>query len=110
MLRESELAWLTHYVQALNALEPPLPLRVAISGQRAEGSVLDAGVSITVVADEHHHSSVEPRLKQIAAASDCVPSVPVTLSVVSPKAWERQQASNASQSHCNIWLAPHAAP
>ncbi len=31
VLRESELAWLTHYVRALNTLERRLPLRVAMS-------------------------------------------------------------------------------
>ena len=37
VLRESELLWLTHYVQALNHFAPPLPARVAVTGARAEG-------------------------------------------------------------------------
>ena len=39
VLRESELAWLTHFVRGLTELVPPLPCRVAFTGPRAAGSV-----------------------------------------------------------------------
>ena len=110
VLRESELAWLTHYLRALNALEPPLPLRVTISGRRAEGFALDTGISITVVGEERNRSALQTKLNQIAeATSDLVPSVPVAVSVVSPQEWERQQAGNEPESHYNVWLAPNIA-
>ena len=111
VLRESELAWLTHYVRALNALEPPLPLRVVISGQRAAGFALDDGVNITVVADKRHLGSLEPRLQQLAAAtSNQVTSVPVMVGVVSTEEWDRRRAGSEPEPYHNVWLAPDAAP
>ena len=111
VLRESELVWLTHYVQALDDLEPPLPARAVLTGPRATGSTIDGCVDLTVVADERHWRSLEPRLKQLAAAtSERVQTAPAMVSVVSFEAWERQQAGNEPESYYNIWIAPDEAP
>ncbi len=74
VLRESELLWLTRYVQALNGLEPPLPARVTVTGPRAAGFVQGDPLGITVVVDPSDRPSLEPRLAKIAvAACELVP-------------------------------------
>lgn len=110
-LRESELAWLTRFLQGLAELTPPLPCRVALTGPRAAGSTPDGKVEITVVTDERHWSNLELRLMQLAAAtSDPVASEPAIISVVSSEEWERQQAGKEPEAHYNIWLAPGTTP
>ena len=107
VLHESELLWLTRYVQALNDLEPPLPARVAVTGPRAAGFAQDEPMEITVVVDDDDRPRLEPRLAEIAGvASELAPSVRPQISILSPEQWERQQASESRGTHHNIWLAP----
>ena len=108
VVHESDLLWLTHYVQALNELAPPLPARVTLTGARAAGFALDDPMDITIVVDDHDRPSLEPRLAEIAAAtSDSVPSVRPNIILLSPQQWDHQQAGEAPEAHHNAWLAPH---
>ena len=110
VVHESELLWLTHYLQALNELAPPLPARVTLTGARAAGFPLDDPMDITIVAGDDDRPSLEPRLAAVAsAASDLVPSVQPQTSIMSPEQWEHQQGSEPRGAHHNIWLAPDAA-
>ena len=99
---------LTHYVEALNELAPPLPARVTLTGERVAGFALDEPMDITIVVDDHDRPSLEPRLAEIAAAtSDSVPSVQPHISILSPQQWDHQQTSEAAEAHHNAWLAPN---
>ena len=107
VLQESEIFWLTRYVQALNDLTPPLPERVAITGPRATGFAQGEPMEITVVIENGDRHRLEPRLSEIAGvASELAPSVRPQISILSPEQWERQQASESRGIHHNIWLAP----
>ena len=111
VLRESELAWLTRYARALDDLAPPLPARVALTGQRAAGFALDGPMEITVVVDDQDRLSLEPRLAEIAAAtSRLVPSVRPNISILSPQQWAHQQDGESPEAHHNAWLATNTAP
>ena len=111
VLHESELMWLTRYVQALNDLAPPLPERVAITGPRAAGFAQGDPIEITVVVDPSHQPSVEPGLAKIAAAtSGLVPSVRPNIIILSPQQWANQQAAEAHEAHHNAWLATNTTP
>ena len=108
VLHESELLWITRYVQVLNDLEPPLPAQVTVTGPRATGFAQDDPLEITVIVDPSDRPSLEPRLAKIAAAtSDSVPSVQPQISILSPQQWDHQQSSEAPQAHHNAWLAPN---
>ena len=110
ILHQSELVWLTHYVQAVNDLTLPLPERVALTGPRAAGFAQDEPMDITVVVDDDK-PSLEPRLAEIAAAtSELVPSVRPNISILSPQEWEHQQVSESPEAHHNAWLATNTAP
>ena len=108
VLRESELAWLTLYVRGLNELTPPLPCRVAITGPRAAGFTHEGDtLEITVVAKPDQPPDLKVQLEEVAAAAtQAAPSVQPNISIVSPRQWERQQASERPGAHHNIWLAP----
>ena len=112
VLRESELLWLTHYMQALNDLTPPLPSCVAITGARAAGLAHEGDtLEITVVVDTRHRLSLEPRLASIAAAtSGLVPSIRPNIILLSPQQWEHQQDGESPEAHHNAWLATNTAP
>ena len=112
ILRESELVWLTRYLQDLTELAPPLPYRVAITGPRTAGFAhVDDTLEITVVAEPRDRSNLEPRLaKCAAAATEAVPSVQPNISIVSPWQWVHQQASERPGAHHNVWLATDATP
>ena len=111
VLRESELLWLTHYMQALNDLTPPLPSCVAITGARAAGLAQSGPMDITVVVDPNDRPSLEPRLASIAAAtSGLVPSVPPNIIILSPQQWANQQDGESPEAHHNAWLATNTAP
>ena len=111
VLRESELLWLTHYMQALNDLTPPLPSCVAITGARAAGLAQSGPMDITVVVDPNDRPSLEPRLASIAAAaSGLVPSVPPNIILLSPQQWANQQDGESPEAHHNAWLATNTAP
>ena len=111
VLQASELQWLTHYVQALNDLEPPLPSRAALSGPRAAGFASYDPMGITVVVDDRHRASLDSRLAQAAAvASEAVPSVRARksascLSSSGPSEWTEQHPRLITTSG---WL-PHTA-
>ena len=108
VLRESELLWITRYVQALNGLEPPLPARVTVTGPRAAGFAQGDPLGITVVVDPSDRPSLEPRLAKIAAAAcELVPSARPNILLLSPQQWANQQAGEAPEAHHNAWLAPH---
>ena len=110
VLRQSELLWITHYVQALNELAPQWPARVTLTGPRATGFALDDTMEIVVVVDDCDRPNLEPRLAEIAAAaSESTPSVWPNISVVSPQQWKRQPASEPPGAHYNVWLANDAA-
>ena len=107
VLHESELVWLTRYVQALNDLTPPLPERVAITGPRAAGFAQGEPMEITVVIENGDRHRLEPRLSEIATAtSELVPSVRPHISILSPEQWADAQAGEAPETHHNTWLAP----
>lgn len=108
VLRESELLWLTHYVQGLNQLTPPLPSGVAITGARAAGFAHEGDtLEITVVADPKHWPTLDPRLAYAATvATQAVPSVRPQFRILSPEQWERQQAGEPLGSHHYVWLTP----
>ena len=111
ILRQSELLWITHYVQALNKLAPPLPDQAALTGQRAAGFALDDPMEITVVVDDRDRPSLERRLAEAAAvASEAVASVQPQICILSPEQWERLQAGTNAPPHHNVWLAPHTSP
>ena len=111
VLRESELAWLTRYLQGLTELAPPLPLRVAVTGPRATGLALEEPLVITVVLDADHRPSLEPRLAQIAyAASERVQATRPKMRIMSLQEWDHQHADGNPDQHHNVWLAPDAAP
>ncbi|MCY4557971.1 MAG: hypothetical protein OXF79_16720 [Chloroflexi bacterium] len=108
ILRQSELLWLTHYVQALNDLEPPLPPRAAITGTRAAGFASDDLMEITVVVDDRDRANLESRLAQAAeVASEAVPSVQPQISILSAEQWTERMDGATPEAHHNIWLAPH---
>ena len=108
ILCQSELLWITHYVQALNKLAPPLPTRAALTGQRAAGFASDEPIEIVVVVDDHHGASLESRLAQpAAAASEAVPSVRHQISILSVEQWTERMDGATPEAHHNIWLAPH---
>ena len=111
VLHESELLWLTRYVQALNDLTPPLPLRVAITGPRATGFAQGEPIHITLVVDSRHRSGLEPRLADIAAtASEMAPAARPNIIITSSQNWARQQAGETALPHHNVWLAPRTSP
>ena len=109
VLLESELAWLTRYVQALDDLEPPLPIKVPLTGARVSGSTLDDPMEIVVVVADRDRPSLEPRLAEIAAAaSEAAPSLRPSISIVSSQQWDHQQANEHPTAHYNVWLATDA--
>ena len=111
VLHESELVWLTRYVQALNDLTPPLPERVAITGPRAAGFAQGEPMEITVVIENGDRHRLEPRLSEIATAtSELVPSVRPHISILSPEQWADAQAGEAPETHHNAWLAGEKTP
>ena len=109
VLRESELLWLTPYVQGPNDLAPPLPSSAMITGHGPAGFAHEDDIlEITVVADPHQEADLEPRLASVTAnASRPAPDVRPSISVVSPKQWS---AVAATEAHHNVWLAPDTAP
>ena len=112
VLRESELAWLTRYVQELDELTPPLPSQVAITGPRAAGFA-QAGdtLEITVVADPCHSPNLEHRIAaSVAAATKAVPCVQPNIKIQSCEQWAEQQAGKAAIEHRNVWLPPAGSP
>lgn len=112
VLRESELAWLTRYLQELDKLTPPLPSQVAITGPRAAGFVqVGDALEITVVADPECRPDLEPRIAQTAAAATkAVPWVQPNIKVQSCKQWSKQQAGEAPIEHRSVWLPPDGTP
>ena len=111
VLRQSELLWITLYVQALSELTPPWPARVTLTGPRAAGFPLDDPMKIVVVVDDHDKPNLEPRLAEIAvAASEAAPSVRPSISIASPQQWDHQLASEHPRAHYNVWLASGEAP
>ena len=111
VLHESELLWLTHYMQALNDVAPPLPARMALTGPRAAGFAQSEPVEVTVIVDPSHEANLVPRLAEIATTTtEIVPSVRPDINVLSPQQWERQQAGGDPQAHHNVWLAPKTDP
>ncbi len=110
VLRESELAWLTRYVQELNELTPPLPCRVAITGPRAAGLAHECDtLEITVVAEPSHQPDIEPRLdKASTTATEAVPAVRPKIRVLSREQWDERQGETHAAFH-NVWLPPSAA-
>ena len=110
VLYQSELLWLTRYVQAINVLATPTPARIALTGPRAAGFAQDEPMDITVVVDDDK-PSLEPRLAEIATAtSELVPSVRPNISILSPQEWEHQQVGEPPEAHHNAWLATNTAP
>lgn len=110
VLHESELTWLTRYVQALNDLTPPIPARVALTGPRAAGFAQGEPLEVTVVVDTRHRIKLQPRLAEIAAAaSELVPFVRPNINVISPQEWAKQQAGAAPAARHNAWLPSNAA-
>ena len=98
--------WITHYVQALNKLAPPLPAQAALTGPRAAGFTLDDTMEIVVVVDARDKPSLQTWLANIAAdASEKVPSVQPSISIVSSQQWDQQRAHERSGQHYNVWLA-----
>ena len=111
ILRQSELLWLTNYVEALNGLVPPLPAQVAITGPRAAGFVSNEPMEITVVVVDDDRPTLEPRLADIsAAASGMTPSVRPQISILSPQQWDFQRDGETIAAHHNAWLALGTAP
>ena len=110
ILRESELVWLTRYVQGLTELAPPLSSRVAITGPRAAGFAhVDDTPEIAVVTELKHLPSLETRLERIAsAASELVPAMRPNIRITSPQQWVKRQTVETSGTHHNAWLAPDA--
>ncbi len=107
VLRESEFAWLTRYVQELNELTPPLPTRAALTGPRAAGFASGDPMEIVVVVDDQHRASLKGRLAQAAeVASESVPSVQPQISIVPPERWAERMEGETPEAHHNIWLAP----
>ena len=111
VLRESELAWLTRYVQGLNQLAPPLPSRVATTGARAAGFAHEGdALEVTVVADQRYWPDLDPRLADVAAAATkSAPSVRPKIRMLSIQQWTQQQVGQTPITHHNIWLAPDPA-
>ena len=110
VLQASELRWLTHYVQALNDLEPPPPSRAALSGPRAAGFALDDPMEIVVVVDDRSRANLESRLAQAAeVASESVPSVQPQISILSVEQWTKRMDGATPEAHHNLWLAPDTA-
>ena len=110
VLYQSELRWLTRYVQAINVLATPTPARIAVTGPRAAGFAQGEPMDITVVVDDDK-PSLKPRLAEIAAAtSELVPSVRPNISILSPQEWEHQQDGESPEAHHNAWLATNTAP
>ncbi len=108
VLRESELAWLTHYVQELNELTPPLPSQVAITGARAAGfaQVGDA-LEITVVAELCHGPDMELRIAEtVAAATKSVPCVQPKIKIQSCKQWAKAQLRKTPIKYRSVWTPP----
>lgn len=111
VLRESELVWLTRYVQELNELTPPLPCRVAITGPRAAGIAHEGDtLEITVVAEPRHQPDIEPKPEKASAtATEAVPAVRPKIRFVSHEQWNEQHGQTHEAFH-NIWLPPSTAP
>ncbi len=110
VLKASELRWLTHYVQALNDLEPPLPSRAALSGPRAAGFASDDPMEIVVVVDDRGRANLESRLAQAAeVASESLPSVQPQISILSVEQWAERMDGATPEAHHNVWLAPDTA-
>ena len=111
VLLESELAWLTRYLQGLSELAPPLPCRVAITGPRAAGFAHEGDtLEITVVAEPRDRPSLKPRLAECAAeAAEAVPSVQPDIRIISTQQWTQQQDRQAPVAHHNVWLPLDAA-
>ncbi|MCY4557972.1 MAG: hypothetical protein OXF79_16725 [Chloroflexi bacterium] len=111
ILRQSELLWITHYVQALNKLAPPLPTRAALTGPRAAGFALDEPIEIVVVVDDRDRPDLESQLARAAAvASESVPSVQPQISILSVEQWTERMDGEPPTAHHNVWLAPGATP
>ena len=110
VLQTSELRWLTHYVQALNDLEPPLPSRGAITSPRAAGFASDDPMEITVVVDDRDRPDLESRLAQAAAvASESVPSAQPQISILSAEQWAERTDGKTPEAHHNVWFPPDTA-
>ena len=111
VLHESEMLWITHYVQALDELAPPLPAQAALTGSRAAGFALDDRMEITVVVDDRDRPDLESRLAEAAAvASESVPSVQPQISILSVEQWTERMDGATPEAHHNVWLAPGATP
>ena len=112
VLYESELQWITYYVQALNELEAPFPNRVALTGARAAGFAQDAHpLEITIVVAPSDRPSLEHNLTRIAeSTSQLVPSVQPNISLLSPQQWADLQETDNAEVYHNTWLGPHTDP
>ena len=110
VLLESELAWLTRYLQGLTELAAPLPCRVALTGPRAAGFVHEGDtLEITVVAEPRDRPDLEPRLAECAsAATEAVPSVQPKVRILPAEQWAQQQGEEAPTAHHNVWFPPDA--
>ena len=108
VLRESELTWLTRYLQRLNQLAPPLPSRVATTGARAAGFAHEGdALEVTVVADQRYWPDLDPRLADVAAAATkSAPSVRPKIRMLSIQQWAERIDGPTPEAHHNIWLAP----
>ena len=107
ILHESELVWLTRYIQSLNEVVPPLPDRIALTGPRAAGFALDDPMEITVVVEPSQRPNLEPRLANIAAAaSETVPSVRPNIIILSPQRWTDSRSGGTPENHHDAWLPP----
>ena len=110
VLRESEFLWLTRYIEALNGLNPPLPVTAALTGSRAAGFTRGEPMQITVVVADCHRHCLEPRLEAIAAdASQAAPSVQPSINVLSSPAWERRDADTVPVAYHKVWMRPDPA-
>ena len=108
ILCQSELLWITHYVQALNKLTPPLPTQAALTGQRAAGFALDDTMEIVVMVDDCDRPNLKNQLAQAAeVASESVTSVQPQISILSAEQWAERMDGETPEAHHNIWLAPH---
>ncbi|MCY4557968.1 MAG: hypothetical protein OXF79_16705 [Chloroflexi bacterium] len=111
VLRESELAWLTRYLQGLSELAPPLPCRVALTGPRAAGFAHEGDtLEITVVAEPRDRPDLEPRLAECAnAATEAVPSVKPKVRILPAEQWAQRQGEESPTAHHNVWFPPDTA-
>ena len=107
VLGESELLWITHLVQALNNLAPPLPQKVALTGARAVGFAQDEPMDITVVVNDDDKPDLGRRLAQIASdTSGLVTTVHPNITILTASDWEHQQMTETRESHHSVWLSP----